>query len=368
MTALRPLVVAINAVLLTSFAGDAFATVDTTGLVYTPITPCRIVDTRVTSTPFAAKQTRTFQTNGAATQGGGACTVYSGTIPTALSLNVTVDATSLGNPSQTGFLSVLPAAGAGTSWMNFTGGQTIANAGVASINQADGTFAIKAQNPANVIVDVFGYFSQGAAGPTGPTGTTGSAGATGPQGVTGATGAGFVGATGPTGATGAAGATATAGLSFASSAGPATALDFHPLVMPFSGYVANLAIPSLTFEGTLDSTDPNFPAVQIFPQDGQLNNIFVQVSFPSPPAAPAGAITFSAQLFVAPLGSTTMAPTALSCVGFLPIPAPARSTASCTASWPTSILAGTSGVIAVFIDTSTSPPSFPISVSVSLSP
>jgi hypothetical protein len=154
----RPLVAAIQAVLFVSLAGDAFATVDTTGLVYTPITPCRIVDTRVTGTPFAAKETRTFQTNGAATQGGGACTVYSGTIPSALSLNVTVDATSLGNPAQTGFLSLLPVAGAGTSWMNFFGGETIANAGVATINSTDGTFAIKTQNPANVVVDVYGYW------------------------------------------------------------------------------------------------------------------------------------------------------------------------------------------------------------------
>ncbi len=134
--------------------------VNTASLVYTPITPCRIVDTRVTGGPFAAKETRTFSTNGAATQGGASCTVYSDTIPAALSLNVTVDATSLGNPAQYGYLSVTPAPGSGSSWMNFTGGQTIANAGVASINQADGSFAIKSQNPSNVVVDVFGYYTQ----------------------------------------------------------------------------------------------------------------------------------------------------------------------------------------------------------------
>ena len=163
MNAPRPFVAAINAVLLAGFAGGALATVDTAGLVYTPITPCRIVDTRVTGGPFAAKEARTFQTNGAATQGGGACTVYSSTIPAALSLNVTVDATSLGSPAQYGFLNVTPTPGPGTSWMNFFGGQTVANAGVATINQLDGTFAIKTQNPANVIVDVFGNFSQGPA-------------------------------------------------------------------------------------------------------------------------------------------------------------------------------------------------------------
>ncbi len=212
MNAPRPLVVAINAILLAGFAGESNA-VDVTGLVYTPITPCRIIDTRVTGTPFAAHETRTFQTNGAATQGGGACTVYSDTIPTALSINVTVDATSLGSPTQYGFLSVTPTPSAGSSWMNFVGGETIANAGVAGISSADGSFAIKAQNPANVVVDVFGYFSQGAAGATGATGATGVQGMTGSVGATGSTGStGALGPLGSTGATGQNGATGSTGM------------------------------------------------------------------------------------------------------------------------------------------------------------
>ena len=209
MNAPRPLVAAIHAVLFAGLAGNAIAVVDTTGLVYTPITPCRIVDTRVTGAPFAAKETRAFQTNGAATQGGGACIVYSGTIPSALSLNVPVDATSLGNPAQSGYLNLLPLNGTNTSWMNFVGGQTIANAGVASINQADGSFSIKTQNPANVVVDVFGYFSGGPAGATGAIGATGDIGATGATGPTGA--AGVQGATGSTGVTGALGQTGVTG-------------------------------------------------------------------------------------------------------------------------------------------------------------
>jgi hypothetical protein len=208
MNSPRPLVAAINVVLLAGFAGHATAAV-VTGLVYTPITPCRIVDTRVTGGPFAAKETRTFQTNGAATQGGGACTVYSGTIPSALSLNVTVDATSLGSPTQSGYLNLLPQNGTNTSWMNYVGGQTVANAGVASINQADGSFSIKTQNPANIVVDVFGYFSEGSSGPTGAQGVTG---ATGDQGIVGPTGAtGDAGAAGPTGPTGATGVTGSVG-------------------------------------------------------------------------------------------------------------------------------------------------------------
>jgi len=215
MNAPRPIVVAINAILLAGFAGEGHA-VDVTGLVYTPIAPCRIVDTRVTGTPFAAKETRAFQTNGAVLQGGGACTVYSGDIPSALSLNVTVDATSLGSPTQSGYLNLLPQNGTNTSWMNYLGGQTVANAGVASINQADGSFSVKAQTPTNVIIDVFGYFSEG---PSGPTGATGAQGATGDQGVAGPTG--IAGATGPEGATGATGVTGAAGVT--GTTGPAGA-------------------------------------------------------------------------------------------------------------------------------------------------
>lgn len=159
MNAPRPLVVAISAVLLLSFSGSAFSQLSNPdGFVYVPIVPCRIVDTRNIGGPFAAKETRTYAANGAATQGGGVCTVYYGITPTALSLNVTVDSTSLGDPLQYGFLSLTPTPSGGSSWMNFFGGQITANAGVASINQADGSFAIKSQAPTNLIVDVYGYF------------------------------------------------------------------------------------------------------------------------------------------------------------------------------------------------------------------
>lgn len=158
MNSPRLLFVALHAVLLAGFSVDLLAAGDNSGLIYIPITPCRIVDTRVTGGSFAASEIRTYATNGAATQGGGSCTVYSGTTPTALSLNITVDSTSLGDPTHYGFLSLTPTPSAGSSWMNFFGGQVLANAGVATINQSNGTFAIKSQNPANVIVDVYGYF------------------------------------------------------------------------------------------------------------------------------------------------------------------------------------------------------------------
>jgi len=203
------------------------AAVGPTQLAYVTIVPCRIVDTRVSGGPFAAKETRTFSLNGGAAQGGSGCTVYPGSVPFAVGLNVTVDATSLGSPGQSGYLAVLPQNPNGTSWMNYVGGETIANAGNATVNQADGTFSIKTQTPANVIIDVFGYYEPGsslvgATGATGPTGATGAAGLSGPSGATGPAGAtgsaGSTGAQGPSGATGATGATGAVGASGAAGA------------------------------------------------------------------------------------------------------------------------------------------------------
>ncbi len=300
MNAPRPLVVAINAVLLAGLAGEVTAT-PVTGLVYTPITPCRIVDTRVTGTPFAAKETRTFQTNGAATQGGGACTVYSGTIPSALSLNVTVDATALGSPTQSGFLNLLSQNGTNTSWMNFVGGQTIANAGVAAINSADGSFSIKTQNPANVVVDVFGYFSSGSAGATGATGPTGIAGSTGATGFPGPIGAtGSVGATGATGATGtgvtgAAGATGVAAIAFTSTMLPTTfSIGPNLFAIPLAGSIAG-SPASAPFAGAVDmSTLP----YSVFPVDGSYGTI--RASFSLSGALLVGSVVITASLYTAP--------------------------------------------------------------------
>jgi len=191
----------------------------TSELVYTPIAPCRIVDTRVSGAggAFAAAESRTYTALGATGQGGGACEGYpsSGSIPAAITLNVTLDTTGVVKaPAATtyGFLALYPEGGTlTTSWMNFAAGQTLANEGIATLNQTDGNFTVYAQNPTEVIIDAYGYFAAPSAGTlgSGPTGATGATGATGPTGADGATGptgaTGADGATGPTGATGATG-------------------------------------------------------------------------------------------------------------------------------------------------------------------
>lgn len=144
----------------------------TSDLVYTPIQPCRIVDTRATGGGgvFAAGESRTYDSapTGGAQGSNSACLSYAGVVPAAMVLNVTIDSTGVTQgPGQTpfGYLAVYPQGGSlGTSWMNFPAGSTIANEGVATINQTNGQFTVLTQNPTQVAVDVFGYFRA----PSGP--------------------------------------------------------------------------------------------------------------------------------------------------------------------------------------------------------
>jgi len=134
----------------------------TNDLIYVPITPCRIVDTRNGGAggSFAASESRTYTYVGGAAQGGATCTFTAGATPAALAINATVVSSGLGNnPAAFGFLSIYPEGGSPTSsWMNYLGSDTKANAGVAAINQSSGKFSVFAQNPTHVIVDLFGVF------------------------------------------------------------------------------------------------------------------------------------------------------------------------------------------------------------------
>ena len=103
------------------------------------------------------------------------------------------------------------------SSMNYSAGQTLANAVIAPLG-ATGGLNVFVQVNLDLIIDVNGYFDAGAAGPTGPTGPqgpTGADGLAGSQGAQGPTGPigpmGSTGSTGPMGPTGAAGPTGPTG-------------------------------------------------------------------------------------------------------------------------------------------------------------
>jgi len=138
----------------------------TTDLVYIPIVPCRIVDTRAGGAAVPAGTVKTY----AATTGGGAnvghassCTV-SGQIPgtydvAAIAANVTVDESGLTGFVAGSYLQIYPQGGSTTtSFMNFGPNQIIANAGVISVNQTNSQFSVVSSAASQVIVDTYGVF------------------------------------------------------------------------------------------------------------------------------------------------------------------------------------------------------------------
>ena len=135
----------------------------TTDLVYVPITPCRVLDTRAAGGGVIAANTVHTYLFTASNVGSGSCTVL-GQIPgttaaAAFAANVTVDETGLSGFLAGSYLQIFPQGGSTTtSFMNFNPGQIIANAGVVSLNQANGEFSIMTSAPANVIVDTYGVF------------------------------------------------------------------------------------------------------------------------------------------------------------------------------------------------------------------
>ncbi|MFE6907040.1 PKD domain-containing protein [Streptomyces erythrochromogenes] len=127
-----------------------FTRTDASG--YTPMTPARFVDTREglgTSRGQLAGQ-KTFGTRISGLRG-----VPEGI--TAVALNVTVT-----NPKEAGHLSVFPGGGSVpiTSNLNFTAGQTVANAVIVPVGP-DGTVNVRngAWAGTDVIVDVVGFYS-----------------------------------------------------------------------------------------------------------------------------------------------------------------------------------------------------------------
>jgi len=134
----------------------------TSDLIFVPISPCRILDTRL-GTPIPARQVATFA-YGATNVGAGNCSV-SGQIPggaanpAAEAVNVTVDETGLTGFAIGSFVAIYSQGSApGASFMNFGPGQVIANAGIVPITQATGQFSVRANAPVNVIIDVYGLF------------------------------------------------------------------------------------------------------------------------------------------------------------------------------------------------------------------
>ena len=141
----------------------------TDDLVYTPITPCRFVDTRIIRVPLGLTP-RQYNTAGVGSDYGGDsnCRLPGSSGEPAIAANVTL----VGPANSAGYLTVRPAGSTNvTSWLNFNQAGpsvAVANQGVITtgLNES-GDYAFEAfvfNGPADVVIDYFGYFS--AAAPT----------------------------------------------------------------------------------------------------------------------------------------------------------------------------------------------------------
>lgn len=144
--------------------GNAFAQLGSAAsdLVFTPITPCRIVDTRNAGGALAANATRSFNvTNvanytsqgGVATNCGGAGAA--GTFASAL-LNVTAVSTTAG------YLTIFPAGTARplAAALNFGANDVQGNSSVFRLDQSGGAndLSIFSTGQTHLIIDILGYF------------------------------------------------------------------------------------------------------------------------------------------------------------------------------------------------------------------
>jgi hypothetical protein len=173
-----------------------------TPLAFVAIPPCRLADTRgggftgaFGPPALVALTARVFPVAG-----------HCGIPATAQVVSANVSVT---NTAGNGYLSVWPDGSSQpvplVAALTFASGQTISNAVVAPLGVAGG-ITVYPRVGLDVIIDINGYFDEGAAGPTGPTGPTGPqgpSGPTGPQGVHGIQGptgpSGPIGPTGPNG-------------------------------------------------------------------------------------------------------------------------------------------------------------------------
>jgi hypothetical protein len=138
-------------------------------MVYTPIQPCRVVDTRFTGAgPIATSGTRSFRAAGAAnytSQGGSATNCgMNGQIPGAVVLNVTaVFPTGPGHAIVYPFGSAQPT----TASVNFVAGAIVNNSIITQVPDPAGAsdFTIFTTAQADYVVDIVGYFDSPAATP-----------------------------------------------------------------------------------------------------------------------------------------------------------------------------------------------------------
>ena len=145
-----------------SLGGDSRKAIGSANLdlTFTPVTPCRLVDTRA-GAKLTAGATLNVDADGGNVGNAAGCNLStlgnSGAEPQGFAINVTVTET-----GSSGFLQVQPfGVTPSTSWMNwFATNSTLANQGIVqNLNNSGTEFTIKANvTDTHVLVDVFGFF------------------------------------------------------------------------------------------------------------------------------------------------------------------------------------------------------------------
>ena len=155
--------------------------VPTPPIAFVAIAPCRLVDTRGNGFTGAFGPPSMIGNSSRVFPVAGNCGIPMSA--QAVSANMAVT-----NTSATGFMAVWPDGAPQpvplVASMNFSAGQTIANAVIAPLGAISG-LNVFAKVGTDLVIDVNGYFDTGAAGPTGPTGPAGAQGVPGPAGPTG---------------------------------------------------------------------------------------------------------------------------------------------------------------------------------------
>ena len=149
-------------------ATSAFAQIGSLSndLVFTPVAPCRILDTRLiggTGTPILAGTTVDFYAGGLSSfagSGGSAtnCGITAGLNTAAVAVNFVAVA-----PAAAGYITAYPSGGTQptASTLNYTAGAVVANSAVVKVSQSGATaMSIFSLATTHVVADVTGYFSK----------------------------------------------------------------------------------------------------------------------------------------------------------------------------------------------------------------
>jgi hypothetical protein len=154
----------LSLVVLLTMATSAFAQIGSLSadLVYTPLTPCRIVDTRFAAAgKIATGETRIFKSWAAsfATQGGNGndCGIPQSTNVAALALNLLVII-----PSGEGFLKAYPGGAAvpNASTLNYKPNDVLANSAILKVSQTNGDWNLYSVSATDFAADVVGYYAK----------------------------------------------------------------------------------------------------------------------------------------------------------------------------------------------------------------